>query len=75
MKTHLKITKELTPKAMSCTAIACPAIFKTNNGSYAVIGKKLNAKNLKVDKRVGKDEVLIEIPNRLLENLGDRKTT
>ncbi len=68
MKTQLKITKELTPKAMSCTAVACPAVFETNNGSYAVIGKKLNAKNLKVDKRVGKDEVLIEIPKNIIDN-------
>lgn len=67
MKTQLKITKNLTPKGM-CGIGSCPGIFETNNGSYAIIGKKLNAKNLKVDKRVGKDEVLIEIPRGIIDN-------
>ncbi len=51
-----------------CAACACPAIFKTNKGSYALIGKKLNAKDLKVDKRVGKDEVLIEVPKKIIDS-------
>jgi len=67
MKTRLKITKELTPKTEMCTAMVCPAIFETNKGSYALIGKKVNAKDLKVDKRVGKDEVLIEVPKELID--------
>ncbi len=68
MKTQLKITKELTPKTEMCSAMVCPAVFETNKGSYAIIGKKLDAKNLKVDKRVGKDEVLIEIPKDIIDN-------
>ena len=68
MRTRLKITKNLTPKIEMCAACACPAIFKTNKGSYALIGKKLNAKDLKVDKRVGKDEVLIEVPKKIIDS-------
>ena len=68
MKTKLKITKELTPKIEMCGIGACPAVFETNKGSYAIIGKKLDAKNLWVDKRVGKDEVLIEVPKNIIDN-------
>ncbi len=71
MKKELKITKDLTPKVYlnACYPLpACPAVFETNKDSYAIIGKKLDAKNLKVDKRVGKDEVLIEIPKNIIDN-------
>ena len=67
MKRELRITKELTPKIMKCGIGACPAIFETSNNSYAVIGKILNAKTLGVSKRVGKNEVLVEIPKGLLD--------
>ena len=67
MKNELKIVKELTPKAMACGIGACPAIFETSNGSYAIIGKTLNAKTLGIANRVGKDEILIEVPKTLLD--------
>ena len=39
MKKELRITKERTPKEMLCGIGACPAIFETSRGSYAIIGK------------------------------------
>lgn len=66
MKKSLKISKDLTPKDMYCGIGACPAIFETNNGSYAIVGKVLDAKSLGVSNRVGKNEVLIEVPRKLL---------
>lgn len=68
MKKQLKILNELTPKSMECIVGACPAIFETNNGSYAIIGKKINAKSLGISQRVGKDEVLIEIPRAIIDD-------
>ncbi len=68
MKKRLKVVEDLTPEPLQCGIGACPAIFETNKGSYALIGKKLNAKDLKVDKRVGKDEVLIEVPKKIIDN-------
>ena len=68
MKKELKITRELTPKANRCGIGACPAIFETNQNSYAIIGKKISAKNLGVSKRIGKNEVLIEIPKNILDD-------
>ncbi len=67
MKKELRITKERTPKEMLCGIGACPAIFETSRGSYAIIGKTLNAKALGISKRVGKDEILIEVPRALID--------
>ena len=68
MKKELKIEKELTPKKMMCLYETCPAIFETNKKTYAVIGKVLNANRLGISKRIGKDEVLIEVPKKLIDN-------
>ena len=67
MKNKIKLQKELTPVDMICIVGGCPAIFETNNDSYALIGKKLNADELGISKRIGKDEVLIEIPKELID--------
>ena len=66
MEKKIKLQKELTPEGM-CTLVSCPAIFETNNESYALIGKKLDAKKLGISKRVGKDEILIEVPKKLID--------
>lgn len=68
MKKQLKIGKELTPKEHVCVVGPCPAIFETNNGSYAIIGKVLDARKLGVDKRIGKNEVLIEVPKKIVDD-------
>ncbi|MEK6758067.1 MAG: hypothetical protein AABX88_02970 [Nanoarchaeota archaeon] len=68
MKNQLKISKEVTPKAEICGIGACPAIFETNQSSYAIIGKKIDAKKLGISNRVGKNEILIEIPKKILDN-------
>ena len=65
----MKIIQEITPKSFQCVLAACPAIFKTNKGSYVLIGKKINAKELGVAKRVGKGEILVEIPVELLNGV------
>ena len=68
MRKELKITKELTPKEMSCVWGACPAIFETNKNSYVVIGKIQNAEKLGISNRVAKDKIVIEIPKKLIDN-------
>ncbi len=67
MKKELKIEKELTPKESMCITGPCPAIFKTNNKSYAVIGKVLDGKELGISNRIGKEEVLIEVPKNIID--------
>ena len=65
----MQIKKELTPKNTMCGNCCeqCPAIFETDNNSYLVIGKVVDANELGVEKRIGKDEVLVEIPKGLLK--------
>ena len=63
----MKIIKELTPKEMSCVAGTCPAIFETDEGSYILIGKKADADKLGIEKRVAAEEVVIEVPKRLID--------
>ena len=71
MEKKIKLQKELTPAEMSCLAGTCPAIFETNNGSYALIGKKLDSKKLGISERIGKDEILIEVPKKLIDEKGN----
>ena len=68
MEKKLRIEKELTPKLKMCIIGTCPAIFKTNKETYAVIGKVLNAEQLGISKRVGKDEILVEVPKSIIDN-------
>ena len=69
MKDEIKLTieRELTPESMNSFPFGCPAIFETNKGSYAVIGKVLDAKELGINHRVFSDEVLIEIPKGIID--------
>ena len=71
MTKKIKLQKELTPAEMSCILSACPAIFETNNGSYALSGKKLDSGKLGISKRIGKDEILIEVPKKLIDKKGN----
>lgn len=68
--------KEITPKGMSCGIGACPAIFKSNQGSYFLIGRKVNATEIGPDiiNRVGSGETLIEIPETLLASFANTPT-
>lgn len=63
--------KEVTPKEMMChTSSCCPAVFETDNGSYVVIGKKLDANVTKqLEGRVAEDEFVVEIPKGMIDGL------
>ena len=65
--TQMKL-KNITPKNMSCGLGACPAIFKNEQGNYLLIGRKVDQTGINADvlNRVGKGEVLIEVPKALL---------
>lgn len=67
MKKEVKIIKDLTPKHELCVVGGCPAIFETNNDSYAIIGKVLDANKLGISERIGKNEFLIEVPKKIID--------
>ena len=67
MEKKLIIKKELTPIESCIGGMGCPAIFETNQNSYVIIGKKINAKELGISNRLGKNEVLIEVQKNLID--------
>ncbi len=60
--------KEITPKSLFCVVGACPSIFE-NKKNYLIIGKLKNPKEYNLEKKVSKDEVLIEVPKELITNI------
>ena len=65
----VKLT-EITPSELKCGSCGwgCPVVFKSDNGSYVIIGKKLDAKKQEQLKgRVADDEFVIEITQEMLE--------
>ncbi len=64
------VLRELTPQKFSCGWGACPAIFEDEkNKKYLLIGKVVDTRKHKLDMRVGKGEVLVEIPKGLLAEI------
>lgn len=59
--------EDLTPKSMKCVIANCPTI-EEHEGKYLIIGKKANPSDFGLEKKVGKDEVLIEIPKEIIDN-------
>jgi len=56
---------ELTPNNRQCLIGACPSVFMTTEGSYILIGKKVNSERLPPG-RIGKDEEAVELDQDLL---------
>lgn len=59
---------EITSKADMCMAHACSGIYEDQSNKYLIIGKKANPSDFGLEKKVGKDEVLIEIPKKIIDN-------
>ncbi|MDA3836373.1 MAG: hypothetical protein PF542_02010 [Nanoarchaeota archaeon] len=70
--------KDITPISNRCGIGVCPAIYESEKKKnvYLVIGKLLPKKSLNniglgyLEKKIGEDEVLIEVPRTLIDNLG-----
>ncbi|MDP2673056.1 MAG: hypothetical protein Q8O84_04555 [Nanoarchaeota archaeon] len=63
---------EITPKDMKCgPALGCNGIYENKEESkYLIIGKIADAKKFGLEKKVGKDEILIEVDKRLIDEKG-----
>ncbi|MCD4666891.1 hypothetical protein K8R47_03715 [archaeon] len=53
-----------------CIVGGCPEIYDTEQDVYLIIGKKVNPKEAGLVKKLGDNEVLIEIPKGLLDKMG-----
>ena len=58
--------KRQTPNEM-CGVDTCPEIYAMQEGNYLIIGKKVNSANFGLEGKVGKDEVLISVPKKLID--------
>ena len=60
-----------TPAVSRCVAYTCPSVFETNRGTYIIIGKKLNQKEIsqEIKNKIGVDEIGIEVPKELITEL------
>jgi len=63
--------KEITPTEFMCTAMACPAVYVTENeDELAIIGRKVdNLEELGIAKRVGEDEQVVMVDKGMLRQL------
>ncbi len=61
--------KDVTPKGLACIAGGCPAIFKTDRGTYLIIGTNLDSARGLLSDRIGPNEVVIEVPAELVRSI------
>ena len=61
--------KEITPVEARCGVGPCPSIFKTDRGTFIVVGSVPAGKELprNVLRKLGKGEVAIEVPLNVLQ--------
>lgn len=62
---------EKTPNNLFCAIGACPSVFETEKGTFLIIGKKLDKENIpdEVRKKIGNNEMVIEVPKNLITEL------
>lgn len=56
----------------SCSKVYRP---KGDGDVYVIVGTQLSPVDVGLEGKVGEGETVIEVPKRLLENLGDRRKT
>ena len=63
--------KEITPAEFMChTASCCPAVFKKDDDTYVIIGKKSKGEDLKqLAGRYSEDEFVVEVPRGMIDQL------
>ena len=62
---------EITPASFLCALISCPSVFETNNGTFVLVGKKVNIDETpkEIKNKIGAGETAIEIPKGLITKL------
>ena len=62
------IYEEITPKSRGCILTACPQIYEGND-NYFIVGKIVDPKEVGLEKKVGGEEALIEVPKGLIDGI------
>ena len=60
--------KEVTPAEARCGVGPCPAVFKTDRGTFIIVGSTLanDGLPLAVRRKIGEGEVAVEVPEQVL---------
>lgn len=59
---------DITPEGWNCLLGSCPAVFRTDSGSYVLIARTATPETRSMlANRVGEGEVVVEFPADLLE--------
>ena len=58
--------ERVTPKEMCLGGLGCPEVYQ-NADSYFIIGEKVEAEEAGLEGKVGKNEVLIKVPRKLID--------
>jgi hypothetical protein len=61
----MKLT-DLTPPRFACVIGTCPAVYRTDRGTYVLVGQRLELGELP-GVRIGEGETAIEVSAELLE--------
>lgn len=67
----MKKIVEITPNKLRCALLSCPSVFETDKGTLLIIGKKLDKESVpnEVKRKIGSDEMVIEVPKNLITEL------
>ena len=57
-----------TLEEMQCGISFCPGIYESK-GNYIIIGTKVNPADFGLEKKVGENESLIQVPKKLIDNM------
>ena len=60
--------KEKTQEELKCAAGICPGIYESK-GNYLIIGTKVNPADFGLEKKVGENEVLVQVPKKLIDKM------
>jgi len=61
--------KDVSPKEFSCQAGGCPAVYKTDRGTYLIIGTEIDSPDNLLPGRIGPNETAIEVSVGLIQGI------
>ena len=61
--------RDVTPLCFSCSDGACPAVFKTDKGTYFIIGSRVDSHENLLPGKVRSNETVIEVPVNLIRGI------
>jgi len=69
--------KDITPTQFSCGVGACPAVFRTDQGTFLLVGRALTSSEIArlIPGRVSVNERAVEIPEELARTLSQEFLT